>query len=239
MSNPEAESAAYRVARETAYRAAGGGLAHGGTPGQSAAPAQFGLVASDVPGRTDRHNMDLPSGSYVMPADIVSGLGEGNSLAGSAVIDRMLHSAPYGVQMPQPGKGVMPRKDFAAGRPGAQMSGHPPAANGADGSAPQDGGFARGGAPGPAGQGDESRMLPEHEGWDDDKVPVVVAGGESILHPHTIAYHPSLGGLSRGPHTQAERKQALARGHAALDTFVKSRRAKDIKTLSRLPGPAK
>jgi hypothetical protein len=33
------------------------------------------------------------SGSYVLPADIVSGLGEGNSEAGMAVIERMIEDA--------------------------------------------------------------------------------------------------------------------------------------------------
>jgi hypothetical protein len=57
-----------------------------------------GLIASTGAGRTDVHNMGVPSGAYIVPADVVSGLGEGNTLAGSSVIDRMMHSNPYGIQ---------------------------------------------------------------------------------------------------------------------------------------------
>jgi len=53
-----------------------------------------------VPGRTDRHNMDVPAGTYVLPADVVSGTGEDNTLAGVGIIDRMLSSGPYGTHLP-------------------------------------------------------------------------------------------------------------------------------------------
>lgn len=46
-----------------------------------------GPIHSSVAGRTDHLNMNVKSGSYVLPADIVSGLGEGNSLAGFKVIE--------------------------------------------------------------------------------------------------------------------------------------------------------
>ena len=41
-----------------------------------------GPLVSAVPGRTDLHFTHVPSGSYVIPADIVSKWGEGNTLAG-------------------------------------------------------------------------------------------------------------------------------------------------------------
>lgn len=41
-----------------------------------------GPLVSSVPGRTDKHFTHVPSGSYVIPADIVSGHGQGNTLAG-------------------------------------------------------------------------------------------------------------------------------------------------------------
>jgi hypothetical protein len=41
-----------------------------------------GPIVSAVPGRTDRHLTHVPSGSFVIPADIVSAHGEGNTLAG-------------------------------------------------------------------------------------------------------------------------------------------------------------
>jgi hypothetical protein len=57
-----------------------------------------GLLNSAGPGRTDTINTNVPSGSYVVPADVTSGIGEGNSLAGSAIIDRMFSSQPHGIQ---------------------------------------------------------------------------------------------------------------------------------------------
>ena len=48
-----------------------------------------GPIHSAVAGRTDHLPTHVPSGSYVVPADIVSGLGEGNSLAGFRHIKRM------------------------------------------------------------------------------------------------------------------------------------------------------
>lgn len=57
-----------------------------------------GLVKSFGGGRTDIHPIDVPAGAYVVPADVTSGLAEGNTLAGSGVIDMMMHSNPYGIQ---------------------------------------------------------------------------------------------------------------------------------------------
>src|SRR5215470_14523567 len=41
-----------------------------------------GFIDSDVPGRTDKHYIRVDSGSYVLPADHVSALGQNNSNAG-------------------------------------------------------------------------------------------------------------------------------------------------------------
>jgi len=49
----------------------------------------FGLIQIAEPGRTDTRNVSLPNGAYVIPADVVSALGEGNTLAGSAVLDKI------------------------------------------------------------------------------------------------------------------------------------------------------
>lgn len=42
----------------------------------------WGPVASAVPGRTDAHHIKVPGGSFVLPADTISTMGHGNSLAG-------------------------------------------------------------------------------------------------------------------------------------------------------------
>ena len=60
-------------------------LARGGsTSGLGVKPVKMttGPLVSKVPGRTDLHFTHVPSGSYVIPADIVSGEGQGNTLAG-------------------------------------------------------------------------------------------------------------------------------------------------------------
>ncbi len=82
--------AAYRIKR------AGGG------------PVHEGPIISTVPGRTDKHNMDVPQSSYVIPAHVVSGLGQGNTLAGMEKIKAMFpdrHAArlAHGGQVPNKG----------------------------------------------------------------------------------------------------------------------------------------
>lgn len=56
------------------------------------------LVQSATPGRTDRIPMRARAGSFVLPADVVSGLGQGNTLAGAKMWGQAIaHSAgPYG-----------------------------------------------------------------------------------------------------------------------------------------------
>lgn len=41
-----------------------------------------GPIVSAVPGRTDRHPIEVASGSYVLPSETISHLGENNTLAG-------------------------------------------------------------------------------------------------------------------------------------------------------------
>lgn len=95
----QAIAAALRTARE-AKRARGGV-----TPGHKkkagipimAAGGEYvlqpkgkgGLLHSHVAGRTDHLPITVKPDSYVLPADIVSGLGEGNTLAGAKKIDAM------------------------------------------------------------------------------------------------------------------------------------------------------
>lgn len=55
-----------------------------------------GPILSKVPGRTDAHATHVPSGSYVIPADIVSGRGQGNTIAGAHALQQMFKMGPYG-----------------------------------------------------------------------------------------------------------------------------------------------
>lgn len=58
-----------------------------------------GFLNSAIPGRTDKHPMKVASGSYVFPADVVSGLGQGNTLAGKSMLETMFKTGPYGTAL--------------------------------------------------------------------------------------------------------------------------------------------
>jgi hypothetical protein len=152
----------------------GGSHGMGGSPesgGQNGAGAEYarggavassllhgsGLIRSQTPGRGDAIRTQLPRGGYVLPADVVSAHGQGNTEAGSRGIAKRLSSLPK---------------------------------------------LARGG-----------RV---------DPVDVAVSGGEFAIHPHHVA---ALGGGD------------LRRGHAALDQFVASTRARAARAARTLPGP--
>src|SRR5215472_2031776 len=66
-----------------------------------------GYVDSNVPGRTDKLPMSVMADSYVIPADVVSGIGEGNSNAGARKLFDMMKTGPFGMRtIPMsPGKG--------------------------------------------------------------------------------------------------------------------------------------
>lgn len=69
-----------------------------------------GPIHSSVAGRTDHLPMHVASGSYVIPADIISAMGEGNSMAGFKIAKSIFSvSGPYdqGTGMPY-GGGEMP-----------------------------------------------------------------------------------------------------------------------------------
>ena len=59
-----------------------------------------GLFHASTPGRTDNMNVAVPHNSYVIPADVVSGLGEGNSAAGAKVLDHLTSGGPSGGSAP-------------------------------------------------------------------------------------------------------------------------------------------
>lgn len=62
-----------------------------------------GFLHGVTPGRADQINTAAPGGSYVLPAEVVAGLGEGNSLAGARAVEEMLRSGPHGIPMPRGG----------------------------------------------------------------------------------------------------------------------------------------
>lgn len=173
----------------------------------------YGFSSGTGGGRTDKNNVDVGAGAYVLPADVVSGLGEGNSLAGAKVFDSILHTEPFGISPPQahPRSGErMPRPptdpELAAGL--FEGTKDPPIS-------PT---MARGGDPGDDGK----------------KVPIVTADGEVIVSPDDVArigahYFPA----GRTP----TRRALVKRGHDVIDGMVKEIRGRTIAKLKQLPGP--
>jgi hypothetical protein len=69
--------------------------------------------------------MHVPNGSYVIPADIVSALGEGNTLAGFKHLRRVFAGLPYG-------QGAGPYGEPMAKAAGGEASGVPIVAAGGE-----------------------------------------------------------------------------------------------------------
>lgn len=115
----QALAIAYRVQRDAKRK----GMARGGAvsnpyamPNPAAMSSPFampqprrGMVAGTAPGRSDRRNAAVPPGSYVVPADVVSALGQGNTLAGADVMGKLLKQGPYGSAAPKPARTKAPR----------------------------------------------------------------------------------------------------------------------------------
>jgi len=115
-----------------------------------------GPIHSHVAGRTDHLPMHVPSGSYVIPADIVSAMGEGNTMAGFKQMKIIFGGMPYG------GKG-----DIPYGSPTSiQTSGTP-----------------YGGKGGPYGAEMPSMKA---AGGEAEAVPIVAAGGEYVVSPEQV-----------------------------------------------------
>lgn len=152
------QNQAIAIAMNVAARAkrAAGGAVH------------VGPLIGKVAGRTDHRPIHVPEGAYVLPADHVSSLGEGNTLNGFAILAKMFGDGSYGVEPDQK--------------------------------------RAKGGAAG-----------------DGKTVPIMAADGEYVISPEAI--NAKWGDLKSG--------------HAELDQWVLENRKKHVKTLQKLPGPAK
>ena len=87
----QAVAAALRTARQT--------RAHGG----SVTKIHVGPIHSPVAGRTDHLPIHVPHGAYVLPADIISGMGEGNTMAGFKVAKDIFGQSFYGGKKPGAG----------------------------------------------------------------------------------------------------------------------------------------
>jgi hypothetical protein len=99
-------SRAIEVALKTARKAVGGSLAPGGPDSEK---LHTGPIHSPVAGRTDHLPMHVPSGAYVIPADIISAMGEGNTMAGFKLANKLFENPadwmggePYSAQSASP-----------------------------------------------------------------------------------------------------------------------------------------
>jgi hypothetical protein len=191
----------------------------GGIPDSPLSPV-IGAINTDTPGRADAHPTHVPPGSYVMPADIVSMMGEGNTAAGVKFLAKMFlplsaqsgkqttlmgqgapygaTGAPYGAQMPDLRARAMPPPHYPAPYVPPQPK------------LPSFGTQAAGGA------------VPVEEGK--PGTPINISGGEFVVPPAEVKRR-GMGDIDLG--------------HEILDKWVKDLRAEHIKTLKRLPGPAK
>jgi len=83
---PQAVAAALETARRS--RAEGGEISE---------KIHVGPIHSNVAGRTDHLPINVPSGAYVIPADIISAMGEGNTMAGFQIANKV-----FGMQEESP-----------------------------------------------------------------------------------------------------------------------------------------
>lgn len=94
---PQRQAIAIALSNARKY---GAKMAGGGAPlGERMAARQIfheGFLHSSVPGRTDKLPISVSGGAYVLPADHVAALGQGNSLAGASIVNKMFKSGPYG-----------------------------------------------------------------------------------------------------------------------------------------------
>ena len=186
-----------------------------GSPGEGAGENVYaGPLHSEVPGRTDKINLAVKPGSYVIPADVTSIIGQGNTLAGSAVLKAWFgHEGLTGKVKPAEGHPSPKKEELTQVRPGRlyQMTGT--------------------NIPGPGGMTSQEQHHMFQEGGDappsdprtDGKADVVVAGGEYILSPDRIQ---SMFG-------------DLTHGHRSLDEMVHEVRRREVKRLQNAPPPKK
>lgn len=122
-----------------------------------------GLFNGATPGRADKVPVSVPAKSYVIPADVVSGVGQGNTAAGAKVLDNMF-GTPYGVKSGGHAGGIgIPKPPHINSAPSMNV----PAAKGlAAGGHMAHGGFGQSSNPG--------------------FVPIYASHGEYLVHPESV-----------------------------------------------------
>lgn len=116
----QAAAIAYRVQREAKKkkmsRGGGVGYAAGGSAPANMARESMralsrgvpgGIINSAVPGRSDQIPLSPKGKSYIVPADVVSSLGQGNTMAGAKGLNKLFGMGPYNMA---PSKVPMPKR---------------------------------------------------------------------------------------------------------------------------------
>lgn len=126
--------------------------------------AHVGPIHSTVAGRTDHIPLKVPGGSYVLPADAISHLGQNNTNAGQAKASMMFgHTGPFGSTISKVASG--------RGAPHAPPAPRPPSTHPNKMHIP----FSASGGK-------------THEGGvgGDNDVDIMAAGGEFVVHPEIV-----------------------------------------------------
>jgi len=97
---PQKQAVAIALSELRKRRATGGASFFGNPSEVSMDKIHVGPIRSPVSGRTDHLPMHVHSGSYVIPADIISAMGEGNTEAGFKVANTIFTPAPEMKGMP-------------------------------------------------------------------------------------------------------------------------------------------
>ena len=235
------------MADQAPAEARGGSIRDGGNPHDS--KCHVGIIHMAVGGRTDHLPMNVYANSYVIPADVVSGLGEGNTLAGGKVLDHMFSGDSLQKIVKKTVKDPMKRADGGETAPQKKQPWDTivmPPTNLSFGGIDYEGGPFGSKLPSIRGSSSNFGPSPYQYRWQPKKsineqtttaasggmisdrqmkpVEIIAAGGEYVIPPEVVR---SLG------HGDAES------GHKWLDNFVKSTRAHTIKTMQKLPGPKK
>ena len=77
-----------------------GPISYFGNAPKASEKIHVGPIHSPVAGRTDHLPVHVPSGAYVIPADIISAMGEGNTMAGFKVANTIFSKIPNMQGMP-------------------------------------------------------------------------------------------------------------------------------------------
>jgi len=98
----QALAIAYSVQRKS--KADGGAIPFGVREGAKQL-GKAGLISSPTPGRADSVSGALKAGSYVMPADVVSAMGQGNTMAGARALSGLMSMSPFNANAARAPKG--------------------------------------------------------------------------------------------------------------------------------------